>query len=245
MAKITLPKFNLLYYKALLDKCFIRFFDENNDFFTKDGENYVLSKGFSMSLLQKTFAQYLKDELLKHIKPISILEPNFYFIIGACEPSKNILLQFKDDKYFPEKLNKIINSEFQLKYILKEKDIKIDLVRFNEMAIDLFNKLFTNERYLQRLLGKEHRNVIFVQHSQLDCYSMFKVIKHIYGRSNCWNIHREKFYDMKSPLVAVNDLIDRYVKNKLELNHSEEFKKIVAEVQQFLSEKVKNTSFHG
>ena len=50
---------------------------------------------------------------------------------------------------------------------------------------------------------------------------------------------------MKSPLVAVNDLIDRYVKNKLELNHSEEFKKIVAEVQQFLSEKVKNTSFHG
>ena len=104
----------------------------------------------------------MKDELLKHIKPISILEPNFYFIIGACEPSKNILLQFKDDKYFPEKLNKIINSEFQLKYILKEKDIKIDLVRFNEMAIDLFNKLFTNERYLQRLLGKEHRNVIFV-----------------------------------------------------------------------------------
>jgi hypothetical protein len=33
---LMLPKYNLLYYKALLDKCFARFFDEYNDKFIKN-----------------------------------------------------------------------------------------------------------------------------------------------------------------------------------------------------------------
>lgn len=184
----------------------------------------------------KIFSEYLKDELLKLIKPYSLLEPNFYLIIGACMPKDNLLLQYKDER-FPKKLEAVIEKNAQLKYILKEHDIKIDIGKFNHAAICLFEKLFKSRREVEWLFGKQYKNIIFVCHSQLDCYSMFKVIKHIYGCSNCWNIHREKLYDMKSPLVAINDLIDRSIHSKLELNKSQEFKLIVKEVQQFLSEK--------
>ena len=236
---IGVPRFNLLYYKALLDKCFIRFFDEGNSWFQKSEEgNYVLVKGLSKSQIAKIFAKYLKEELLTLIKPYSIVDPNFYLIIGACRPKDNILLKYKDQS-FPKKLEKIIDENTQLKYILKEKDIKIDIAKFNSAVIGLFEKLFKSKREVEWLFGKKYKNIIFVCHSQLDCYSLFKVIKHIYGRSNCWNIHREKMYDMKSPLVAINDLIDRYVHSKNELNKSVEFKQMIEEIKQFLEEKIK------
>ena len=237
-----IPKFNLLYYKALLDKCFVRFFDEGNSWFQKSEDGgYVLAKTLSRSAIEKIFAKYLKEELTQLIKPYSLIEPNFYLIIGACIPKDNLLLKYKDAS-FSKKLEKTISENTTLKYILKEKDIKLDILKFNAAFISLFNKLFRSRREVEWLFGKKYKNVIFVSHSKLDCYSMFKVIKHIYGRANCWNVHREKLYNMKSPLVAINDLIDRSIRQKAELNKSKEFKMIVAEVQQFLDEKVREVN---
>lgn len=90
-----------------------------------------------------------------------------------------------------------------------------------------------------RKLGSEYKNVIFIKHQNLDCYSLFKTIKFIYGKSNCWNIHKEKFIYDKSPIVAINDLIDKYIHNKQQLNKNSEFSKIVSEITDFLTERLK------
>ena len=45
--------------------------------------------------------------------------------------------------------------------------------------------------------------------------------------------------------MAVNDLIDRYVKSKLEMSKSAEFKKALAEVKQFADEKMKGVRKDG
>ena len=66
---------------------------------------------------------------------------------------------------------------------------------------------------------------------------MFKVLKHLIGRSNCINLHREKFKEIKSPIVAVNDLIDKYATDKLQLNKSAEFKAATEEIKQYLKTK--------
>lgn len=89
-----------------------------------------------------------------------------------------------------------------------------------------------------KLLGKEWTNVHFIQHSKLDCYSMFKTIKAIYGKANCINVWKDKMQDIKLPLVAVNDLIDRYIHNKADLNKLPEFKIAIKEVKQFIDESV-------
>lgn len=232
------PRLHLLYFKALLDKCFIRFFDDFNNSFSVINNQYVFSKDPGKTQLKKIFKAYLAEELKCVIRPYSIIKPEYFIIIGSCQPKDNILLNYKE-AYFPEKLNKLINSDFQLKYLLKEKDIKLDLIRFNSIFIDIFNELFSKQDKLLKLLGsKDYKNVFFIQHNKIDCYSMFKLIKFIYGKSNCWNIHKEKFYNIKSPIIAINELIDKYIHNKNKITKSNEFKYIIEEVKQFIDEKI-------
>lgn len=149
-----------------------------------------------------------------------------------------MLLKHKDDKYFPEKLNKVINADFIVKYLLKEKDIKIDLIKFNTVCIDLFNHFFKLKCILDNR-KTSYKNIFFVQHKDLDCYSAFKLITHLYGHCNCINMHKEKFSDIQSPIIAINDLIDKYV-HKTCMNTSPEFKNAGLELKQFIDERIKN-----
>lgn len=234
---MKLPKYNLLYYKALIDKCFLSFFTNyNNSFIKNSNNNYILADNFSKNKLKTIFKKYLSDEIKLYVKPYNLLEPNYFLIIGACQPKNNLLLKFKDDNYFPEKLNKIINYDFQIKYLIKEQDIKLDLIKFNQVLFEIFLELFKSQHKLLQLIGKEYKNVFFIQHSKLDCYSMFKTIKFLYGKNNCWNIYKEQFYNIKSPIIAINDLIDKYIHNKINMNKSLEFKLIVQEVKQYIDE---------
>lgn len=227
------PKINLIYYKNIIDQSCIHFFDEYNDFFIKQDDSYILASNFDINKLEKIFKKYIKLELKKYVKPYDILNLNYYFIIGSCLPKDNILLKYKNDKYFPQKLNKLINSNYNIKYYLKEKDIKLDLVKFNTLFINIYNYLF-KENNLNKFLGSNYNNVFLIQHNNLDCYGMFKIIKYIYGKDNCVNLYKEHLEDKKSILVAVNDKINEYINNKTELNKSKEFKNIIQEVKMYL-----------
>ena len=73
-----------------------------------------------------------------------------------------------------------------------------------------------------------------MQHKRLDCYSMFKVLKHIYGKSCCVNMYKElKLDSKKQPLAAVNELVDKHV-SKAAVNKSAKLMKIEAEVKQYV-----------
>lgn len=232
------PKFNLLYYKALIDKCFIRFFDEYNDLFIKNESTYILANNINKSKIKQLFKNYIFDELKLYIKPYSIIEPNYYFIIGACLPKNNLLLKYKT-KYFPNKLSKLIDSEFQIQYFLKEHDIKLDLVKFNQIILDIFQDFFGNQQKIAKILkSNDYSNVFFIRHSKLDCYSMFKLLKYIFGKNNCVNIYKEKFQNIysPSPIVSINDLIDKYINNKIAMNKSQEFKQIILELKMYIEQ---------
>jgi hypothetical protein len=224
------PQINLLYYKNLLDICFCRFFELYNSSFININGSYVLAENITKSKLSTIFKALLKDELYKCITTMDNISPKYYFIIGACLPKDNILFKYRNNKNFPKKLEKIALAEYQIKYILKEHDIKLDMILFNQIAINIFDELFSNEKKLLRFLGTEYKNVIFIKHKNLDCYSLFKAIKWIYGKSNCKNLYIEKYKDQHSPLVAINDLIDKYVHNKIIVNKSTEFKQYLTEL---------------
>lgn len=230
------PKLHLLYFKSILDICFIRFFNDFNESFLKINNQYVFSSDPGKTKLKKIFKTYIIDEIRSFIKPYSILNPSYFLIIGACEPKNNILLTSKTE-YFPDKLYKLIDNKYSLKYILKEKDIKIDLVRFNSIFIDIFNELFLDQHKLLKIFGKDYKNIIFIQHKYLDCYSMFKIIKYIFGKSNCINVYKEKYIDIKSPIIAINELIDKYT-YKQKICKSVEFKLYIEEIKQYLNEKM-------
>lgn len=73
------------------------------------------------SILKKLVIQELKNVVTKHDK----LHPEYYLVIGSCVPEDNLLLEFRDSKHFPEKLDMLVKTG--LKYLLREKDIDIDI----------------------------------------------------------------------------------------------------------------------
>jgi hypothetical protein len=148
------------------------------------------------------------------------------------------LLSFKNDSYFPKKISNFLENNDQIKYLLKEKDIDINILKFNDICNKLFNDFFS-KNILTKKLGNEYRNIIFIQHSQLDCYTLFKTIKFIYGKSNCFNMKEiiSKNTELP-PLVAINEIIKRYI-NCSNLNKSQKMKIISEEIKQYIDEKIK------
>ena len=148
-----------------------------------------------------------------------------------------MLLKLRDSSYFPVKLEKLLNDKPDIKYLLKEKDICIDTELINSIFIDTFNKMFNND-YALKLLGEDFSNVIAVSHSYLDCYAVFKVIKWAYGHSNCINVWKEHMQEQTQHLVAINELISKYVPKKTYMNKSKELKACAKEVKDYLKEKI-------
>ena len=122
----------------------------------------------------------------------------------------------------------------QLKWLLKEDDISIDIDCINETLINIFNEMFVDPKKIESIIGKNYSNVIVVSHSHLDCYMMFKTIKWAYGRSNCINIWKEKIERPQEVLLSLNDELAKYIKNKCLLNISGKFKKYAREVKDYL-----------
>lgn len=222
------PRINLLYYKNIVDCAIKEFVSENNDMFVKNGDNYVFSKNMTRQMLMKRMKAFVTQELGKYVEPYSILNPNHYFIIGSCFPRDNILLSHASkSRYFPEKLKKLIRRPDNIKYILKERDIKIDIELFNCVLEDIFNQFFKN--------SKKSGNVHFIRHNKLDCYAIYRIIKDGYGASNVVNLHKKHMSVVKSAIYSVNEMIDLYVRGKKEVIRSSELEFIRSEVIQFVN----------
>lgn len=227
-------KLNLIYYKCLLDLAIEEFVKCYEDFFTKDQDRYVFGLNVSKKKLYGALEECI-EECLSRVMACSG-KNGIFLVIGSCYPKDNLLLEFKDDNYFPRKLSNLIDSKPSLKWLLKEKDIEIDIDLFNEAFISIFNKHF-NRQELKRSSALAPKTV-FVSHTHLDCYMLFKTIKWAYGSSNCCNVWKEKLAERRQNLVALNELVSKYIHNKSRMNKSVKFKKYAHEVKDYLDEKI-------
>lgn len=231
-----IPKINLLYYKHILDSVLFDFFQETNEFFTKQDDVYVFSAGISRLRLTEYFTKKIVSTIKKHVVSYSKKDPNYYFIIGACYPKDNFLLKYRHQGYFPEKLSRLIFSDNYAKYLLREKDIHIDMKFITDIFLDVFIKFFSSKSAVLKEFGASYQNVVFIMHNRLDCYLMFKVLKYVFGAKNCVNVYAEKLSNEPKCIIAVNELIDKYITNKKEINKSKDFVNIVNEIRRYSSE---------
>lgn len=235
-------KLRLIYYKDIIDVALKAFISDNEGLFAKSGNNYVLRKSSAQSRL--------KAELENHIAAVigNLFGNGLEFsndkliIIGSCFPLENMIMQFKDESYFPKKLDDAMREKPYVKWILRERDIIIDAAAINWQLTKTFNEMLAERGKVLSLLKKcsdvVDGNVICVTHRKLDSYAMFKIIKWIYGNSNCINVHAEKLNDYKPCLIDVNELVSRYIHRKNEMNRSQEFKKCAHEVKEYLAKKI-------
>lgn len=235
MTQFLVPKLNFLYFKDILDICFKQFFKDFNDDFIKSGDVYVYGKHATKSKLKSVFRAYIKTELKKYITPNSANNGNYYFIIGSCCPKDNILLQYKDAT-FPKKLLKLLQSDYHIKYYIKEKDIKLDLVFFNSIFDELFCEFFKDRYKVLKYIGKEYTNLFFIQHHRLDCMTIYELIRKEYGKKNVVNLHKKYLQKLTPILISINEHIDKCTHNAKKMFANNEYNLIIAEVKQYVSE---------
>jgi hypothetical protein len=197
----------------------------------------VLSSSLNRTKLKKYICQSLK-QIISNISLSLDDTSDKIIIIGACYPINNILLSLNDNIILPKKLHNFLNTKQHIKYILKESDILIDIDIFNSIVMEIFNECFSNDNICNKLFGEYSKNIIFITHNKLDCYMVFKAIKWIYGQSNCVNVWKNTLNSPCNNIVALNDLISKYVNNKRMLNSNMQFKIYVNEIKQYLQEKI-------
>ena len=230
-------KLKLIYYKCLLDVATRNLFASINDQFTKDESGHYVFSGQFSSKLEKLFFSKLRDAI-DNFAPVE--SNSLCIVIGSCYPKDNLLLSFKDNRYFPKKLSGLIESRPALKYILKEDDIDVDIGCLNQMFNGSFCKMFADSRCISKILKTNRKDIIFMAHRKIDCYAMFKTIKWAFGSSNCVNVWKTSMQDVKPCLIAVNDLVSKYIANKTAMNKSKDFKAIALEVKSYLDEKIRS-----
>lgn len=236
-----IPKINLLYYKNILDNVMSSFFDEFNEGFENINGNYVLCKTMTRNKLKIWLRNRICEEILKYTSEFDIVRPEYFFIIGSCLPKDNILLDYTDRGYFPQKLTSMINSDYCMKYSLREDDIDIDITKFNCIFEDVFNDMFSHDK-MKKYLGKDrYRNVFMLKHNRLDCYMMYRSVKLSYGSVNTVNIHKMNIEKMKDIMYSVNEDIDKYIMNKKDIVKSGDLSFINGEIRQYIDNCMKET----
>lgn len=217
------------------------FISGNEGLFTRSDGKYVFGKSGTQSKLKSeledSIAGAMRYLIGNHIKS----DNDKLVVIGSCFPLENMILKFKDESYFPKKLDDAICEKPYVRWALKEQDIAVDMNAMNWQLSKIFNEMFAGGSKVYKLLkehGMSESNIICVAHKSLDSYAVFKVVKWIYGNSNCVNVHAEKLFDYAPCLVDVNELVSKYVHRKNEMNKSQAFKKCALEVKEYLAKKI-------
>lgn len=231
---LQIPKINLIYFKNIVDNSLTNFINDSSVFFTKENGLYVFSKKVSRKKLTKVLESHIKTEILKFISKFDITKPNYYFVIGSCFPCDNILLKYESKEHkIPNNIHKLITQHRFVKYFLKERDISIDVEMFNHIFEEIFIKFFKKENIL-KTFGKEYKNLFFIRHENVDCYSMYRIIKDIYGRANTVNLHKKNREKMSENIVSINELIGKKIIHKKEICRSSETEYIRNEIRQYV-----------
>jgi hypothetical protein len=231
---MKLPKINLLYFKNIIDNSLTNFINDASEFFIKENDLYILSKKIPRKKLIKILESHIITEIKRFISGYDLVNPNYYFIIGSCFPCDNIFLKYESkENKIPLKLHKIIETHKDIKYFLKERDISIDIEMFNYIFEEIFSKFF-KQKNIKNFFGNEYKNLFFIKHEKIDCYSMYRIIKDIYGKINTNNLHKKNKEKMSENIVSINELIDKRIIHKKEICRSSDMEFIKNEIKQYI-----------
>lgn len=227
-------KISFLYYKNLLDLAFTEFFEEfNNSFARQQDGTYLFSSDVSRSKIKKFFKASILRRISSLSAPWDIEHPMCLVVVGSCFPKDNALLELKTSQdVFPCSLSLALTATPTVKWILREQDIKIDDLAFNEVLVEIFNELFKKSNKHQSTF----KNVMFVTHKCLDCYAIFKILRWTYGKSATINLYEATGLDKKRlPLTSINELLGKHIHNRAALSKNAKFKQSAKELNEYAS----------
>jgi len=132
---------------------------------------------------------------------------------------------------------KIIKTETLLKFILKERDIKIDELFFNNMFDNQFSHFFQFNAEIFNVLGMN--NVIFFRNIYMTEMDIFKIIQELFGK---WNV--EHIFHTKKHIKHTTNLNNIIYKGYTNNKPSEELKFTVIQIINFMFNRLLNENLN-
>lgn len=177
-------KIGVIAYSHIISLVIEKYINDNKASFLKEENRYVLSKPFKINNMHA----YISDTIASII---STMQPDSVFIVGECYHYSNwrVPLEYSQIK---NGCKTLLDNKTPIKYILKERDIKIDELMLNHIADTYFNKIF--KKPSDKIKAIKHRNL-----SEDDIIYVFNKM----FSSNILNIIKSEH----TSLVKTNDLI--------------------------------------
>jgi hypothetical protein len=133
-------------FSDILSLSIEKYINDNSHLFLKENNRYILTSPFKINIIHS----YINATITSMLS--GAIQDNVY-IVGECYYYNNWRTQLEYDRITNGK-RALLDKKTCIKYILKERDIKIDELRLNHIAESFFNKkfkdaAFSNIKYLK------------------------------------------------------------------------------------------------
>lgn len=189
-------KIGIISYSHILSLAIKKYIDDNRESFIKDENRFVLVKPFKQNKLHTDISDIM-------LSSISGMHSDVTYIVGECYHYNNWRIKLEYDQIKNGKKT-LVDNRSPIKYILKERDIKIDELRMNHIFETFFIKYFK----------KSLNNIHFIKHKNITEEDIFYIFNTMFN-SNMLNMT----HSSNDILLKINDLIFNTPSDKLDIKY--------------------------
>jgi hypothetical protein len=175
---------NVIPYSYIASNIIEQYITQNKESFIKENDSYFLVRPFTTNKMNLLIKNAISSTIPK-------MHSDVTYIIGDCYYYNSWRMHLEHDLIKPE-WREYINNKMPIKYVLKEKDIKIDELKFNHILDSYFIKYFR----------KAASSLKFIKHRNLTEDDIIFVFNKMFS-SNILNIIKNEH----SSIEKINDLI--------------------------------------
>jgi hypothetical protein len=200
-------KIKVIPYEYIVSESIKMFFDNHQNMLYKENGQYIFISNIDPNVIKNLLLTYMStivnDQFHRNLYRLDTL----YFIVDDCFPHMNWRRNQHLDKLTGES-KKFVERCTMLKYILKERDIKIDELALNTAFDAQFDMFFRDPSLVLTTLGVN--NIIFFKNVFMSENDIYEAIRDVFGKYNVEHTFNTRKY-IKHVLNA-NSLV--YGKNK-------------------------------
>lgn len=197
-------KIGIISYSYILSLAIKKYIDDNQDSFIKDENRFILIKPFKLNKLHTDIGNIMTST-------ISDINSDMTYIVGECYHYNNWRINLEYDQIKNGKKT-LIDNKSSIKYILKERDIKIDELRMNHIFETFFIKYFKN-----------HSNkFFFIKHKNLTENDILYIFNVMFNKEML-NI----LWTSNDILLKINDLIFNINSDRLDSKYIKSISQLI------------------
>ncbi len=204
-------KIKVIPYEFIVSESIRMFFDNHQDMLMKENGQYIFLNNINPKAMENILLSYLTTIINDRFSHNIFGLDTVYIIVDECFPHMNWRRSYHTD-LLSDKSNKFIQQDMLLKYILVERDIKIDELALNIAFENQFDRFFRASNEVMTTLCRN--NIMFFRNIYMPYRDVYQTIQHVFGKHNT----TQQFHTKRS----IKDVMNT---NGLIYNH-EAFKKI-------------------